>query len=418
MGNQIGYGSKSLGAMALVTSTAIATLMTGLVAGTITASAASSYVQVAQYVYEYGPNNKVYRIDENARRNNEMFGSENRRIRQIRRQIRRENRAKRRARARAARQRLYDVREQERRGTYDGYVQRYDGYGNPVPRRITRPYPRYNQPRKTRRRIKLVYVPIPREKPYHLIAQAPVKKTPAEKVIKTATAPKALPKQAETKATQVAALPKIEIETLPNPSSSAPVKIKTPTTPAIAPATAPTVKRKPAAEKPAIKKVETPKTVAPKPQKKIKYTTFAETLRKIRERNKAEQQAKAEQKLQPKTVDKPEVKKVKAKPVIAKPAKIKKVASLQPTKKPTVKKPTAVKPIAPKPIIKEASKPATNQISCKKARNIIIDYGFSDVKEITCKGKDYDFNAKRDGKPFKITLSALSGELKKVLRQK
>ncbi len=415
MGNQVGYSKTLLRVFTLVSSTAMVTV----IAGTINASAAS-YMQVAQYVYQYGPDNKIYRIDENARRNNEMFGVEEQRIRSIRRQIRRENRAKKRARARAARQRLYDVRRQERRRVF---VPRYDYYGNPIIPRSAQPYRSYNQPRKTRKRVKLVYVPIPREKPYHLIAQATPKKAPlnnapgkyapAEKIIKTATAPKSLSGQSETKTTKVATLPKIEIETLPNPSSSTPVKIQKPTTPAITPAITPTVQRKPAAEKPAIKKAETPKTVAPKPQKKIKYTTFAETLRKIRERNKAEQQAKAAQKVQSKTVDEPEVKTTEAKPV-----KIKKVASLEPAKIPIPKIPAAAKPIAPTPIIIETSKPATNQISCKKARDIIIDYGFSDVKEITCKGKDYDFNAKRDGKPFKITLSALSGELKKVLRQK
>lgn len=444
----MGYGNKIIGAITLLSAT--------FISATISTSSASPYIQVAQGATVYGPDGQIYTVDENARRNNQSYVDEERRNRRIRRQIRRENRARSRTRARAERQRLYDVRRRENRGRENGgYVQKYDYYGNPIiqpnqKRRYTT-YPTYKQPRKARERVKLVYVPIPRAKPYHLakpsrviaqkptspnavptiptVAAPPTAITPptiiAPNVIKTATAPIKQSKEVVAKPTaEVATLPKIEIETLPNPSSSKP-------------STNPPVE----VEKPLEKKiVEAPKVETKKPEKKIKYTTFSETLRKIRERNAA--QKKLEQKNNVKVVkstekpapNKPKIKPVETKPVKikqveTKPIKIKKVASLEPAKKP---QPTKVVPIklAPepktkqieiitqKPVIEEAPKPAANQISCKKAQKIIVDYGFSDVKKITCKGKDYNFSAKRDGTPFKITLSALSGELTKVLRQK
>ncbi len=432
----MGYGNKIIGAITLFSAT--------LISATISTSSASPYIQLAQGATVYGPDGRVYKVDENARRNNQSYIDEERRNRRIRRQIRRENRARSRARARAERQRLYDVRRREN----GGYVQKYDYYGNPIiqpnRKRGYTPYPTYKQPRKARERVKLVYVPIPRAKPYHLakpnrvIAQKPTSPNAvptiptvtapptviAPKVIKTATAPIEQSKKVVAKPTaEVATLPKIEIETQPNPSSSKP-------------STNPPVEVEKPAEKSIEKKVvEAPKVETRKPEKKIKYTTFSETLRKIRERNAAKK--KLEQKNNVKVVksaekpaaNKPKTKPVETKPVKikqveTKPIKIKKVASLEPTKKP---QPTKLAPepktkqieiITQKPVIEEAPKPAANQISCKKAQKIIIDYGFSDVTKINCKGKDYNFRAKRDGTPFKITLSALSGELTKVLRQK
>lgn len=405
------YGNKLLATITIVTGTVI-TAMTAQ-----TATAQQYYEPDANYPGQYTP-------DANARHNNAIYGEERRRTKRLRRQIRRE----RRARKRAARQRLYDVRQRENNKINQGG---YDYYGNPVPRSAQRPVHR------TRERVKLIYVPLPRAKPY---------RQPVVKVATTPTAPKlfvptpdvapekAPEKTVAKKAVEIATLPKIEIETLPNPLAP---KVFTPTTPKV---TAPKVTTpkiaKPVVEtkeiaEPAVPKVTTPKVVIPvKPEKKIKYTTFADTLRKIRERNNAKKQqvAKTLADEQPKTptpiiaapkVEKPTIAKPVVKiPTVTEPT-IKKVEVEKiEVKKPEIKKIAALTPKVITKSTDEEPRPAANQISCSKAKKIITDYGFSDVTKITCKGKAYDFKAKRDGTPFKITLSSLSGELTKVLRQK
>ena len=61
---------------------------------------------------------------------------------------------------------------------------------------------------------------------------------------------------------------------------------------------------------------------------------------------------------------------------------------------------------------------AANQLSCAKAKSIVSGFGFSDITARSCKGTVYDFNAKRDGKPYSVKVSSLSGELKGVKRIK
>jgi hypothetical protein len=66
---------------------------------------------------------------------------------------------------------------------------------------------------------------------------------------------------------------------------------------------------------------------------------------------------------------------------------------------------------------KTAAKPGGKLIACSKASSIVSDYGFTDVKSTDCQGQAYAFTAKRDGKPYVIKLSAVSGELTEVAKQ-
>ncbi len=97
------------------------------------------------------------------------------------------------------------------------------------------------------------------------------------------------------------------------------------------------------------------------------------------------------------------------------------------TEKPKTEKAKAKTPTARKPIrikVVKSRKPAqprhlppllaTNQLSCDKAKTIVSDFGFSNVTPQTCTGTVYNFNAKRDGKPYSVKVSSLSGELKGV----
>jgi hypothetical protein len=72
---------------------------------------------------------------------------------------------------------------------------------------------------------------------------------------------------------------------------------------------------------------------------------------------------------------------------------------------------------APQPRIKKPVAKKASGISCDKATRIVSDYGFTQVKATSCKGKVYAFNALRDGKPFTIKVSAASGELTEVKKQ-
>jgi len=75
-------------------------------------------------------------------------------------------------------------------------------------------------------------------------------------------------------------------------------------------------------------------------------------------------------------------------------------------------KPELTKTVKKKPSL------AANQLSCNKAKSIVSDFGFSDIIARTCTGNIYDFSAKRDGSPYSIKVSSLSGELKGVKKIK
>jgi hypothetical protein len=60
--------------------------------------------------------------------------------------------------------------------------------------------------------------------------------------------------------------------------------------------------------------------------------------------------------------------------------------------------------------------PAGSSITCDKARQIIWDLGFGDVKPQLCIGNKFGFVAKRDGKSFSIEILAANGEVTKVER--
>jgi hypothetical protein len=69
----------------------------------------------------------------------------------------------------------------------------------------------------------------------------------------------------------------------------------------------------------------------------------------------------------------------------------------------------------------EAPKPAQKlsgpAISCAKAREIVGDFGFTDIETVACSGREYGFRARRDGKSFEVRLSSLTGELIEVKRR-
>lgn len=112
------------------------------------------------------------------------------------------------------------------------------------------------------------------------------------------------------------------------------------------------------------------------------------------------------------------------------------------TTKPVIAKIETVKPKAVQPKTKTTFKPiriemvknpktagfrqpravkprlASNQLSCDKVKSIVSGFGFSDITTLTCTGTVYDFNARRDGNPYTIKVSSLSGELKGVKKIK
>ena len=65
----------------------------------------------------------------------------------------------------------------------------------------------------------------------------------------------------------------------------------------------------------------------------------------------------------------------------------------------------------------QTTRKQSGPVSCEKARKIVSDYGFTQVEPKSCEGKVYAFNARRDGKPFSIKMSAASGELTEVKKQ-
>ena len=56
-----------------------------------------------------------------------------------------------------------------------------------------------------------------------------------------------------------------------------------------------------------------------------------------------------------------------------------------------------------------------SSITCERAEAIVTDFGFKQVEVQLCTGKNFEFRAMRDGKPFSIKIKA-NGELAKVQR--
>jgi hypothetical protein len=55
-------------------------------------------------------------------------------------------------------------------------------------------------------------------------------------------------------------------------------------------------------------------------------------------------------------------------------------------------------------------------IGCEKARDILTEYGFKDIKAEVCAGAILGFSASRDGKPFSIRILSANGEFEEVRR--
>lgn len=56
-------------------------------------------------------------------------------------------------------------------------------------------------------------------------------------------------------------------------------------------------------------------------------------------------------------------------------------------------------------------------VSCNKAGEIVSGYGFGNVKPVTCEGKIFGFSALRDGKTYRVQVSAATGEITEVRKQ-
>jgi hypothetical protein len=102
-------------------------------------------------------------------------------------------------------------------------------------------------------------------------------------------------------------------------------------------------------------------------------------------------------------------------PIKKKAASPKSMARLD-TDKSTGRKLEAV-PQSAQPKANDKDQPKSPLLSCTKAGNLVGTYGFSDIKPSDCAGDVLSFNARRDGKPFLITLNAASGELIRVRRE-
>jgi hypothetical protein len=100
-------------------------------------------------------------------------------------------------------------------------------------------------------------------------------------------------------------------------------------------------------------------------------------------------------------------------------------ANAAPQKKPSKSTQTAAKPVQKpaKPTQTAAASQSSSaplgasKVSCDKARQIVGDYGFSNIENKACAGSVYSFSAQRDGKTFAIKVSSLNGELTEVKRQ-
>lgn len=265
-------------------------------------------------------------------------------------QLARERRAWRRAANRARRQRLYDI------WTREGGEWRGQAYYRDQP-------PRRQVKIKQRKKFKLAYVPIPRAKPYHLLAKRQGPARPASvqpsqnRQITITSLPPVSPPAANVKVklAQEAKPSRVSAKSQVTAPATIPVKITTSTKP---------VKLAPV-------KAARPVKVAAVEVKRLKPVTKVETTKNVLAAKIAEA-------------------KKRGKPLLRKPVTID-VASNRKSK---------------------------NPVSCTRAKSIVSDFGFGNVRAITCRGKIYDFGATRDGKPYSVRVSALSGELKGVTKLK
>ena len=100
-------------------------------------------------------------------------------------------------------------------------------------------------------------------------------------------------------------------------------------------------------------------------------------------------------------------------------------ANVAPQKKQTKSTQTAAKPVQKpaKPTQTATASQSSSEalgaskVTCDKARQIVGDYGFSNIESKACAGSVYSFSAQRDGKTFAIKVSSLNGELTEVKRQ-
>jgi len=103
-------------------------------------------------------------------------------------------------------------------------------------------------------------------------------------------------------------------------------------------------------------------------------------------------------------------------PIREKPTSPKSMALLNADQPAGGKGEVAAVPKSQQPKTIDQGEPKSPLLSCDKAGNLVSTYGFSDIKPSDCDGNVLSFNARRDGRPFLITLNAQSGELVKVLR--
>lgn len=278
--------------------------------------------------------------------------------------IRARQRAKRRARMRRwLKQRRFRARTRADREYARKYGHIPDVNGNRFgPGRANLPYPPYGFGQKPpRKRVKLVYVPIPREKPIDLIERTALV-TPDKPALKRKTPPRRVVSIPDDKNMTLDKRPRLAAWS-PNPP-----KIEVKPLPEVPAKKA----EKPEVKKPVTKAVSKPKVVTSpvKPAPKIvkKDTGQDKVVPKIRI-----------------SVDK----------------------SVKPATKPQ-----------PKQVDRKRETRLANSISCSKARKIVSEFGFGDIRTLSCTGREYGFEAQRDGKPYRIRLSALSGELTSVKRGK
>ena len=70
--------------------------------------------------------------------------------------------------------------------------------------------------------------------------------------------------------------------------------------------------------------------------------------------------------------------------------------------------------LEPEPEMTAEAEPA---MSCDSAAAVVVEYGFSDVREEDCSSDLYRFSALRDGTAYSIGVKAATGEIAEVSRQ-
>ncbi len=56
-------------------------------------------------------------------------------------------------------------------------------------------------------------------------------------------------------------------------------------------------------------------------------------------------------------------------------------------------------------------------VDCNRAQEVVAGYGFGNVKPVSCTGKLYSFSGLRDGKDYRVQVSAATGEITEVKKQ-